>query len=146
MRKERGERESGCERTREQGKTERERESKANSVIFFGFVRVISQYLQFYSFDDHFLFSVQSYKLGPKDDIKAKAKKGKKGKKGGGKKGKVRVDIIVLSYYSILCDKINVTVVAIIVTFYYMYMQVYVCLCFNARHSDTMLIVQIFLV
>ena len=31
----------------------------------------------------------QSYKLGPKDDIKAKAKKGKKGKKGGGKKGKV---------------------------------------------------------
>ena len=32
---------------------------------------------------------LQSYKLGPKDDIKAKAKKGKKGKKGGGKKGKV---------------------------------------------------------
>lgn len=36
------------------------------------------------------MFFLQSYKLGPKDDIKKKAKKGKKGKKGGkGKKVKI---------------------------------------------------------
>ena len=42
----------------------------------------------------YYTVCVQSYKLGPKDDIKAKAKKGKKGKKGGGKKGKVREHIL----------------------------------------------------
>ena len=41
---------------------------------------------------------LQSYKLGPKDDIKAKAKKGKKGKKGGGKKGKVNQPSVYKKY------------------------------------------------